>query len=115
MRMLVKLYLIALPVFFAIDLVWLGVVAKNFYRQYIGHLMSPDVNWGAAILFYSTDYDELIGCCDRVLVLYGDVPLIQADTLTRLAAEAADLPLGLLTILAGVLLLEGHQAGRRWD
>ena len=25
---------------------------------------------GAAIIFYSTDYDELIGCCDRVLVLY---------------------------------------------
>jgi ribose transport system ATP-binding protein len=24
---------------------------------------------GAAILFYSTDYDELIGCCDRVLVM----------------------------------------------
>ena len=24
----------------------------------------------AAILFYSTDYDELIGCCDRVLVMY---------------------------------------------
>ena len=25
---------------------------------------------GAAILFYSTDYDELIGCCDRVAVMY---------------------------------------------
>jgi ribose transport system ATP-binding protein len=25
---------------------------------------------GAAIIFYSTDYDELIGCCDRVAVLY---------------------------------------------
>jgi ribose transport system ATP-binding protein len=25
---------------------------------------------GAAIIFYSTDYDELIGCCDRVVVLY---------------------------------------------
>jgi ribose transport system ATP-binding protein len=25
---------------------------------------------GAATIFYSTDYDELIGCCDRVLVLY---------------------------------------------
>jgi ribose transport system ATP-binding protein len=25
---------------------------------------------GATILFYSTDYDELIGCCDRVLVMY---------------------------------------------
>ena len=28
---------------------------------------------GAAILFYSTDYDELIGCCDRVLVFYNGV------------------------------------------
>jgi ribose transport system ATP-binding protein len=28
---------------------------------------------GAAIVFYSTDYDELIGCCDRVLVLYDGV------------------------------------------
>lgn len=25
---------------------------------------------GAAIVFYSTDYDELVGCCDRVFVLY---------------------------------------------
>ena len=25
---------------------------------------------GAAILFYSTDYDELIGCCDRVAIIY---------------------------------------------
>jgi len=25
---------------------------------------------GAAILLYSTDYDELIGCCDRVAILY---------------------------------------------
>ena len=28
------------------------------------------VDAGAAILFYSTDYDELVGCCDRVLVMY---------------------------------------------
>ena len=26
---------------------------------------------GAAILFYSTDYEELIGCCDRVVVMVG--------------------------------------------
>ena len=26
---------------------------------------------GAAVLLYSTDYAELIGCCDRVLVVYG--------------------------------------------
>lgn len=47
-----KLYLIALPVFFAIDLLWLGLIAKNFYHQQIGHLMKPQVNWTAAILFY---------------------------------------------------------------
>ncbi len=47
-----KLYLIALPVFFAIDILWLGLIAKNFYAQQIGHLMRPQVNWTAAILFY---------------------------------------------------------------
>jgi uncharacterized membrane protein len=47
-----KLYFIALPVFFVIDMVWLGLVAKNFYRQQIGFLMKPDINWPAAIVFY---------------------------------------------------------------
>jgi len=50
--MFIKLYLIALPVFFAIDMVWLGLVAKNFYRNQIGFLMNPNVNWLAAIIFY---------------------------------------------------------------
>jgi uncharacterized membrane protein len=47
-----SIYAVTLPIFFAIDLVWLGVVAKNFYRQHLGHLLSPQVNWTAAILFY---------------------------------------------------------------
>jgi uncharacterized membrane protein len=46
-------YAITLLIFFAIDLVWLAVVAKNFYRQHIGHLLSADVNWPAALLFYA--------------------------------------------------------------
>lgn len=50
--MFAKLYLIALSVFFAIDMVWLGLVARNFYKEQIGTLMKPDVNWLAAILFY---------------------------------------------------------------
>lgn len=50
--MFIKLYGIALPIFFALDLVWIGVVAKNFYRNQIGFLMRSDVNWAAAILFY---------------------------------------------------------------
>jgi len=47
-----KLYAIALPVFFAIDMLWLGVIARNFYRAQIGSLLKADVNWTAAILFY---------------------------------------------------------------
>lgn len=45
-------YAITLPVFLAIDVVWLGVVARRFYGQHIGHLLAAQVNWGAAILFY---------------------------------------------------------------
>jgi ribose transport system ATP-binding protein len=39
-------------------------------KQEIYRLMRELANQGAAILFYSTDYAELIGCCDRVLVVY---------------------------------------------
>jgi len=47
-----KLYLIALPAFFVIDIIWLAVIAKNFYRSQIGFLMKTNINWVAAILFY---------------------------------------------------------------
>ena len=50
--MFIKLYAIALPVFFIIDMIWLGLVAKNFYRNQIGFLMKSDINWTAAIIFY---------------------------------------------------------------
>jgi uncharacterized membrane protein len=50
--MLWKLYLIALPVFFAIDMVWLGLVAKGFYRRQLGFLMRDGFNWWAALAFY---------------------------------------------------------------
>jgi uncharacterized membrane protein len=50
--MFLKLYFIALPVFFAIDMLWLGFIARNFYKNQIGFLMKPDVNWTAAIIFY---------------------------------------------------------------
>lgn len=50
--MFIKIYAIALPVFFAIDMVWLGLIAKDFYRAQIGTLMKSDINWTAAIIFY---------------------------------------------------------------
>jgi ribose transport system ATP-binding protein len=39
-------------------------------KQELYQLLRKLADSGAAIIFYSTDYDELIGCCDRVLVLY---------------------------------------------
>jgi uncharacterized membrane protein len=50
--MFIKLFFIALAVFFAIDMVWLVLIAKKFYREQIGFLMKPDINWIAAIIFY---------------------------------------------------------------
>ena len=50
--MFIKLFLIALAVFFAIDMIWLVFVAKSFYHKHIGFLMKPDINWIAAIVFY---------------------------------------------------------------
>ena len=51
--MFIKLYSIALPVFFAIDMLWLGLIAKDFYKNQIGFLMKPDINWTAALIFYA--------------------------------------------------------------
>jgi uncharacterized membrane protein len=47
-----KLYGIAFVFFLVIDLIWLGLIAKNLYQRQIGHLMSDQVNWAAAIIFY---------------------------------------------------------------
>src|SRR3972149_4954028 len=47
-----KLYFVTLIAFFAIDMVWLVLVARTFYRQHLGFLMAPRPNWLAAIIFY---------------------------------------------------------------
>jgi uncharacterized membrane protein len=47
-----KLYFATLIVFFALDMIWLGLVARGFYQQHIGFLMAPSPNWFAAIAFY---------------------------------------------------------------
>lgn len=49
---IIILYVASLVVFFAIDLVWLGLISKNFYNTQLGHLLSPKVNWAAALIFY---------------------------------------------------------------
>jgi len=52
MKHFIKLYLVSLASFFAIDMVWLGLIASSFYRKHLGYLMAPNTNWLAAIIFY---------------------------------------------------------------
>jgi ribose transport system ATP-binding protein len=39
-------------------------------KQEIYRLLRQIADAGASILFYTTDYEELKGCCDRVVVMY---------------------------------------------
>lgn len=33
-------------------MIWLGWVAKNFYKNQLHNLLSPEINWSAAFIFY---------------------------------------------------------------
>jgi len=52
MRYYIKLYFITLIAFLAIDMVWLGLVARTVYQKYLGFLLAPTTNWIAVVLFY---------------------------------------------------------------
>jgi len=45
-------YVLTSIVFFALDMLWLGFVAKDLYKKYLGGFLSDKVNWTAAIIFY---------------------------------------------------------------
>jgi len=72
-------------------------------KQEIYQLLRELVDAGAAILFYSTDYDELVGCCDRVLVMYDGAikrELVGAD-ITERALIGSALNIGPGTVQSG--------------
>ena len=45
-------YIAALVALGVLDFIWLGFIAKDLYRETIGHLLAPDVNWLGALGFY---------------------------------------------------------------
>lgn len=47
----VYLYILTVPVFFIIDMLWLGVVARGFYQTHLADLLGP-VQWVPAVVFY---------------------------------------------------------------
>lgn len=48
----VKIYFAALAAFLCLDMIWLGLVARGFYRDHLGFLLAPNPNWTAAVVFY---------------------------------------------------------------
>ena len=55
----IYLYVLTLPVFFLIDMLWLGVIARDFYRTQLGELMG-DIRWIPALIFYALFVAALI-------------------------------------------------------
>ncbi|MEE9453534.1 MAG: sugar ABC transporter ATP-binding protein [Paracoccaceae bacterium] len=62
-------------------------------KKEIYKLMRELADAGKAILFYSTDYAELIGCCNRVAIMYDGavVSELSGDAITEQAIVAASL------------------------
>ncbi len=70
-----KLYLVAIVVFLALDAVWLGLVARKFYRTHLGFLLTDQPNWWAAVAFYLLFVAGI--------VLFCILPALQAGSLAQ--------------------------------
>jgi uncharacterized membrane protein len=68
-------YLLTTVVFFAIDMAWLGFIAKNMYRKYLGSFLSDTVNWTAAIIFYLL---FIVG-----IFYFAILPAVEKNSLTK--------------------------------
>ena len=70
-----KVYVFAFAGFLALDMVWLAIVARGFYRSQLGFLLSDQPNWWAAISFYLL---FVVG-----LLVFAVLPGLQAGSLRR--------------------------------
>lgn len=68
-------YLLTAVVFFAIDMVWLGFVAKGLYNKYLGSFLAEQVNWTAAIIFYLL---FIVG-----IFIFAIMPAVEKDSLMK--------------------------------
>lgn len=49
---MIKQFLVAFASFLAVDGLWLGLIAKNFYSKHLGYLLAKNPNFVAAGVFY---------------------------------------------------------------
>ena len=72
-----KLYLLTFPVFFLVDMLWLGVIARKFYRRNLHQFLADEVNWVAAFAFY---FMYIVG-----ILFFATIPALQSGTLQKAA------------------------------
>ena len=65
-------YLATLVVFAIVDTLWLGVVARPFYRAELGDLLAPEIKLWAAVLFYLV--------YSAGIVVFAVLPAIRAES-----------------------------------
>mgnify|MGYP001263555141 CR=1 FL=1 len=77
----VYIYLLTVPIFFAVDMLWLGVFARNIYREYLGYLLRDPINWSAAFIF---DFIFMVG-----LLYFAVIPALKEGSLMNAAIYGA--------------------------
>jgi len=68
-------YILMAVFFLAMDLLWLGVIAKNFYQKQLRGFFSDKINWTAAMIFY---FLFIIG-----IMIFAVYPAVAQDALAR--------------------------------
>ena len=74
-REIVITYLLMAILFLALDLFWLGLIAKNFYQKHLGTFFSDKINWKAAVIFYLL---FILGA-----MIFSVYPAVARDSLTK--------------------------------
>ncbi len=74
-------YLLTAVVFFGVDMVWLGLIAKGLYKKYLGSFLADKVNWPAAIIFYLL---FIIG-----IFYFAIMPAVEKNSFTRAIISGA--------------------------
>lgn len=70
-----RLYLLTTVVFFVVDILWLGLVAKDFYQKHLAYLFRPSINWTAAVVFYLIYINGIM--------LFAVIPALERGSWTR--------------------------------
>lgn len=100
-----KLYAICTAVFFALDIAWLGFVARGFYHRQMGHLLADQTKWGAAIAFYLIYVAAIVILCV--------VPAVEKASMGRALVLGAVFGLAAYAAfdLTSLALLKGFPSG----